>query len=112
MGYEDKIVDQEEGLLTIQFGLIGKNLSARFSGAECRGEIMPELTKGRKVICNFNGVESVSNAFADECFGKLLNTFESSTIRDLIIYKETIPFVRYNITQAIMERIRENAEKP
>ncbi len=55
----------------IKFGEIGTSLGTRNLGAKIRQDILSGLEKSDKVIFDFNGVEVVTNSFADECFGKL-----------------------------------------
>lgn len=50
----------------------GENLGTRQLGEKVRTALLPVINQGDKVVLDFNGVNVVSNSFADECLAKLL----------------------------------------
>lgn len=89
---------------TLLFKEFGSSLGTRFLGLNIRNKILQDLNAGNRVVFDFEGVELISNSFADECFGKLLLNFDlnfikaNTTFRNL--NKDIVRVVKY----AIMER--------
>ena len=73
--------------------LAGANPSSRFSGASVRRRMASRLTRADKVILDFEGVESVSEPFVDECFSKLNRDMGYGLIGHKAILKNASPYV-------------------
>ena len=59
-------------MVTFRFITVGENLGTRKLGEKTRNELLPLLRGDERVILDFEGVNIVSNSFADECLAKLL----------------------------------------
>ncbi len=93
-----------EETIIISFYNDSKELLYRFGARENRNKIEAAFREGKKVICDFSQIETINESYADECFGKLIPEFEPVFIRDHIIYKHVIPFLKHRIILAIVER--------
>ena len=56
---------------TIQFREISTSLGTRDLGAKIRVNIIEKINTNDKVYLDFDGVDVVTNSFANECFSKL-----------------------------------------
>lgn len=95
--------------MTIEFKHIGTSLGTRATGKEVREQIEAELKAGNKVVFDLNGVDVVSNSFADETFGKLVLTFDLPFIKALTTFKNANPFVQQTIALAFRQRLAQIA---
>jgi len=96
--------------MVIQFKNIGIHLGARFHGAEIRGEIVAALKQGdEKVIFDLEGVQSVSNSFADECFAKLMLFFSMDEVKHKTTFVNANSFIRSVIADAFKARLAQMA---
>lgn len=92
--------------MNIKFSEFGSSLGTRDLGAKIRKEIEESIAKDEKVIFDLDGMEIISNSFADECFAKLLLKF------DFDIIKSKTSFVNGNnennkiILKAFKDRIK------
>lgn len=89
----------------IEFSDYGTDLGARFTGAAIREKILDAFKDGKKVIFDFTGVDSISEQFADECFSKLLESFNLNDIKEKTAYKDANPFIRVAIDKANKEKL-------
>jgi len=88
--------------MTIKFGEFGAHLGTRFIGAIIREDVENALpNKEIVVIFDFKGVETVSNNFADECYGKLTSDFDKSVIQSRIQFKNATPFIKTMFEKSI-----------
>ena len=63
------------------------------------------LKDGQFITFDFKGVDTVSHAFADECFGKLLLTWELADLKSKSTFKNTNELVKTVIAFTLKERI-------
>lgn len=91
--------------MIIAFNKFGSSVGTRAIGQEVRTGIETAIREGQQIIFDFAGVEVVSNSFADECFGKLLLTFDLDTIRRHTTFKNTTPFVRDVVRFSLNQRL-------
>ena len=63
---------------TFRFREFGEHLGTRQLGERVREQLWPLILGDEKVCLDFEGVDVVSNVFADECIAKLLLTSLSS----------------------------------
>jgi hypothetical protein len=89
----------------IQFKHIGKHLGTRSAGMEMREEIIRAFDLYPQIVFDFNGVEIVSNSFADECFGKLIAFYGLEKIKSKTTFVNTSPFIKSAIANAIKMRM-------
>ena len=83
-------------MVTFRFITVGENLGTRKLGEKTRNELLPLLRGDERVILDFEGVNIVSNSFADECLAKLL----------LFMFRGLNDFVQMNIAVAFKRRIQ------
>ncbi len=86
--------------MTIQFKHIGLHLATRVHGAEIRSQIMEQLKTADKITFDFEGVGTVSNSFADECFAKLTLFFTIEDIKAKTTFINATPFIKAVIAYA------------
>lgn len=67
--------------MNIKFLKFGSSLGTRDLGAKIREEVEQSIYNDEKVIFDLDGMEIISNSFADECFAKLLLKFDFDIIR-------------------------------
>ena len=91
--------------MVIQFKNIGTNLGTRIAGAEVREQIISHINNGEKLEFDFSGVEVVSNSFADECFAKLIFTFDMNKIKQATTFQNASQFIKTVIATAFKERL-------
>lgn len=91
--------------MVIQFKNIGTNLGTRIAGAEVREQIINHINNGEKLEFDFSGVEVVSNSFADECFAKLIFTFDMDKIKQVTTFQNASQFIKTVIATAFKERL-------
>jgi len=89
----------------ILFSTIGKQLSTRKDGAVVREKIARGIEKNQWIVLDFDGVEVVSNSFADECFAKLMLDFDLPTVKAHTTFKNASPFIKAVIANAFKERL-------
>ena len=66
-------------MTTFRFITVGENLGTRKLGEETRNKLLPLLLGEGQVVLDFEGVNVVSNSFADECL-RGLNDFARKNI--------------------------------
>ena len=88
-----------------QFNQFGPNLGTRMLGADVREQLMPLLNAEEKVVLDFEGVEVVSNSFADECLAKLLLTMSLEELKQRTTFRGLNDFARKNIALAFKRRM-------
>jgi hypothetical protein len=93
--------------MTIQFSKFGTHLGTRVLGEEVRNLICQKLTNNQKLCFDFQGIESISNSFADESFAKLLMTFDFNYIKTCTHFINTNEFVSSIISVAFKNRLKE-----
>ena len=88
-----------------KFNQFGSNLGTRMLGADVREKLVPLLNTEEKVILDFEGVDVVSNSFADECLAKLLLTMSLEELKKCTTFRGLNDFVRKNIALAFKRRM-------
>ncbi|MFD1141871.1 STAS-like domain-containing protein [Larkinella insperata] len=96
--------------MIMQFQRFGKILATRPLGRQVRSEIINELRKNDVIIFDLEGVDTVSNSFADECFAKLLSEMDLSTLKRRTTFRNASPFIKGVITYAIKEGLASQSE--
>lgn len=68
--------------MVIRMSSFGSFLCTRVSGRTAYGEIMSASSSlAERVVFDFNGVETVTNSFADEVFGHMANEVGFEALR-------------------------------
>ena len=93
--------------MIIEFGHIGKHLGTRIAGAAMRSKIIDAIQIDEKVVFDFQGVEVVSNSFADECFAKLTLSFSFEHVKESTHFQNTSPFIKSVIANSFRARLSE-----
>ncbi len=92
--------------MRILFSHKGRHLSTRIDGAHSRREIEAAIERGEKVELDFDGVEVVSNSFADECFAKLMFEFDLPRVKAHTTFINASPFIKAVIANSFKERLQ------
>lgn len=93
-------------MMHIKFSKFGSSLGTRDLGSKIRKEV-EESINNENIIFDLEGMEIISNSFADECFAKLLLKFDFDTI------KSKTSFINGNndITKIILKAFRDRMKK-
>jgi len=92
-------------MTTFKFNEIGVNLGTRMLGAEVQKQLLPLIQGDEKVILDFEGVDVVSNSFADECLAKLLLIMPLDELKRRTTFRGLNDFARKNIALAFKRRL-------
>ncbi|WP_439555225.1 STAS-like domain-containing protein [Dyadobacter sp.] len=91
--------------MVLEMQKFGSVLGSRRLGVIVREEILNALAANTTVVFDMAGVNTVSNSFADECFGKLLFDVDFDTLKKKTTFSNSIPFVRDTIKIAMNQRM-------
>lgn len=61
--------------------ICGESLNTRFFGASLKNYIMDEFNNKDQVILDFSDVKSISQSFADQCFGIIVSEIGLETFQ-------------------------------
>lgn len=86
---------------TIQFKEISTSLGTRDLGAKIRVNIIEKINSNDKVYLDFEGVDVVTNSFANECFSKLKEAVTLDVFKTKIAFLNTNDFVQRVIISAL-----------
>lgn len=92
-------------MTTFRFREIGEDLGTRQLGAKVRERLLPLINGHDKVVLDFDGVNVVSNSFADECLAKLLLTMPFDELKQRTTFVGVNDFARKNIAIAFRRRL-------
>ena len=92
-------------MATFKFVTIGENLGTRVLGEKVRNMLLPMILGNEKVVLDFEGVDVVSNSFADECLAKLLLSMPLEELKRRTTFRGVNNFVRKNIAVAFKRRM-------
>lgn len=91
---------------TFRFREFGEHLGTRQLGEKVREQLLPLIQQGDEKVClDFEGVDVVSNSFADECIAKLLLLMTLEELKRRTTFSSLNEFARKNIAIAIKRRI-------
>ncbi|MGM9747929.1 MAG: STAS-like domain-containing protein [Candidatus Cryptobacteroides sp.] len=88
-----------------KFKEIGENLGTRMLGEKVRNILIPLIEENNKVILDFEGVNVVSNSFADECLAKLLLQMSFDELKQKTTFVSVNDYARKNIAIAFRRRL-------
>ena len=94
--------------MEINFGHINNSLGTRVLGQKLRLKIEESLKVGEVVTFNFEGVNMISHSFADECFGKLLLTWDIEDLKLMSTFKNTSSLVKKTVAFTLKERVAQS----
>ncbi len=86
---------------TILFREINPSLGTRDLGAKIRLNIIEKINTNDKVYLDFEGVDVVTNSFANECFSKLKDAVTLDVFKTKIAFLNTNDFVQRVIISAL-----------
>ena len=92
-------------MVEFKFNRYGENLGTRMLGASVRDDLLPLIDGGEKVVLDFDGVDVVSNSFADECLAKLLLTRSLDDLKRQTTFRGLNDFAKKNIALAFKRRL-------
>ena len=92
-------------MITFKFNQFGENLGTRMLGADVREQLRPLIEGKEKVVLDFEGVDVVSNSFADECLAKLLLTMSLNELKQRTTFRGLNDFAKKNIALAFKRRM-------
>ena len=90
---------------TFKFRDFGENLETRMLGERVREQLVLLLNEYDRVTLDFEGVDVVSNSFADECLAKLLLTMSLDELKRKTTFVSVNDFARKNIAVALARRL-------
>ncbi len=90
---------------TFRFIEYGEHLGTRQLGERVREQLWPLIQSDEKVCLDFEGVDIVSNSFADECIAKLLLTMPLDKLKQHTTFSGLNDFARKNIALALKRRM-------
>lgn len=92
-------------MVTFKFNQFGENLGTRMLGVDVRNQLLPLIEGDEKVVLDFEGVDVVSNSFADECLAKLLLTMSLDDLKQRTTFRGLNDFAKKNIALAFKRRM-------
>ncbi len=93
-------------MVTFKFKEVGENLGTRLLGEKVRRQLLPLIQNSEeKVVLDFEGVNVVSNSFADECLAKLLFSMPFEELKRRTTFASVNDFARKNIAIAFHRRL-------
>ena len=92
-------------MITFKFVTIGENLGTRLLGEKARTMLLPLIQGDEQVVLDFEGVDVVSNSFADECLAKLLLVMPLDELKKRTTFRGLNDFARKNIAVAFKRRL-------
>lgn len=93
-------------MITFRFRDFGEHLGTRQLGEKVRNQLWPLIQGQEKVCLDFEGVDVVSNSFADECIAKILLTMSLDDLKQRTTFSGLNDFARKNIALALKRRIQ------
>ena len=91
-------------MVTFEFKRFGENLGTRPLGKQAREELLPLLNGEDRVVLDFDGVDVVSNSFADECIAKLLLSMSLEDLKARTTFRGLNPVAADSVLTALQRR--------
>lgn len=92
-------------MITFRFRDFGEYLGTRQLGEKVRNQLWPLIQGDEKVCLDFEGVDVVSNSFADECIAKMLLSMPLDELKQRTTFCGLNDFARKNIALALKRRM-------
>lgn len=91
--------------MIVQMNQYGAALCTRQSGRAAYDEIAKAFLSSReKVTFDFTGVDTVTNSFADEVFGRMAAQLGMAGLRERTSFKNVKPLIAFTIRGAMESR--------
>ena len=93
---------------TFKFNTYGQELATRILGKKVREIILPLIneTGAEKLVLDFEGVNIVTNSFADECLAKLIYEMPFETLKSKTTFRNLNDTARKYIAFAFQRRLK------
>lgn len=93
---------------TFKFNTYGRELATRILGKKVREVILPLIneTSAEKLVLDFEGVNIVTNSFADECLAKLIYEMPFETLKSKTTFRNLNDTARKYIAFAFQRRLK------
>jgi len=83
-----------ENIKIIKFGEISSSLGTRDLASKLRDDIVFEVDKRDKIVFDFEGVDVITNSFANEYFGKLINIITTEKFKEKFAFTNVNDFIQ------------------
>lgn len=83
-----------ENTKTIRFSEIGSSLGTRDLAARLRDDVLLDIDQIDKIIFDFEGVNVITNSFANEYFGKLIERISVEKFRNKFAFINVNDFIQ------------------
>jgi hypothetical protein len=93
--------------MKIEFKDLGQSLGTRRLAEQIRADIKNNISSKDMLVFDFDGVEVISNSFADECFAKLVDELGIEFVKSRTTFANTDGFISFIIKKAICDRARD-----
>ena len=93
-------------MITFRFREVGENLGTRQLGLRVRTQLLPLIEEHDKVVLDFDGVNVVSNSFADECIAKLLLEMPLAELKRRTTFRGLNPLAERSVLVALQRRYK------
>jgi hypothetical protein len=100
---------EDKTMIKFSFRDFGEHLGTRQLGEKVREQLWPLILGDEKVCLDFEGVDVVSNSFADECIAKILMTISLDELKRRTTFCGLNDFARKNIALALKRRMQVSA---
>ena len=95
--------------MVISMADFGQALITRVAGRMAYDQIFPKVISAAEVVTfDFSGVDSITNSFADEVFGRMALTMGMDAMRARTTFKNISPMWARVIRGAINARLAQN----
>lgn len=84
----------ESNIKTIKFGEIASSLGTRNLAAKLREDVILEMKDRDKIVFDFEGVNIVTNSFANEYFGKLIEVISADKFKEKFAFTNVNDFIQ------------------
>lgn len=88
-----------------KFISFGENLGTRILGERVRQDLIVAIESSECVVLDFEGVNVVSNSFADECIAKLIPILGFDKLKQKTTFRNINDFARKNVLIALRRRL-------
>jgi hypothetical protein len=89
----------------IKFSDFGETLGTRALAKSIRLGLENHIENDLFLTFDFDGVRTISNSFADECFAKLFDRFDVQKVKKHTHFKNTNSFVRLVISSTVIPKL-------
>ncbi|MBR4676574.1 MAG: STAS-like domain-containing protein [Bacteroidales bacterium] len=92
-----------------KFSIYGHELATRLLGKKVREILLPLIkgTNSEKIVLDFEGVNIVTNSFADECLAKIIYDIPFETLKSRTTFRNLNDTSRRYIAFAFQRRLNE-----